>query len=120
MDYETPDIMVRVDEQITIVRLKLETLTLQHDVARVTEWLTKIVDDDGARLLILDFKKVKQVSSATLGMMISLQKHVKQLGGRLVISHPEHIEELLRVSQTIRLFEIAPDSKSAFNLLKTP
>jgi hypothetical protein len=35
-----------------------------------------------------------------------------------VISHPEHIEELLRVSQTVRLFELAADSKTAFNLLK--
>jgi len=118
MDYETPDMMVRVQDQVTIVRLKLEVITSSNDVARITEWLTKIIDDDGARRLILDFKKVRQVSSAALGMMISLQKHVKELGGRLVISHPEHIEELLRVSQTVRLFELAPDSKTAFNLLK--
>ena len=31
---------------------------------------------------------------------------------------PMHIEELLRVSHTAKLFELAPDSKAAFKILK--
>ena len=36
----------------------------------------------------------------------------------MVISHPEHLQELLRVSQTGRLFEMAVDTKAAYKLLK--
>ena len=117
MEYETPDLMVRVQDHVTIVRVKTVNLTSMGDIGRLSTSLDTLVRD-GARRLIVDFKLVQHVGSAALGALIALQKRMKDLGGRMVISHPEHIQELLQVSQTIKLFEIAPDSKSAFKLLK--
>lgn len=117
MDYETEDMLVRVTDHVTIVRLKLLTVTNTNDIARLSAALNTMIDE-GSRRLVVDFKHVEHVGSATLGLMISLQKKMKAAGGRLVISHPEQIGELLRVSNTAQLFELAPDSKAAYKLLK--
>jgi anti-sigma B factor antagonist len=117
MDYETPDILVRVQEHVTIVRIRNANLTSMGDIGRMSAALDGLVRD-GSRRLIVDFKLVQHVGSAALGMLIALQKQMKDLGGRMVISHPEHIRELLQVSQTVKLFELADDSKIAFKMLK--
>jgi anti-anti-sigma factor len=118
MDYETPDMLVRVQDDVTLVRLKGPSLTGMTDATRLGAAFNSLIDE-GAHRLILDFKNIRHIGSSTLGLLLALQKRVKELdGGRLIISHPEHIMELLRISQTARLFEIAADSKAAFELLK--
>jgi anti-anti-sigma factor len=117
MDYETPDMLVRVQDHVTIVRLTSRNVTSVGDVGRITAALNNIVDEDSRRLIV-DFKNVHHVSSSTLGMLIALRKKMSEIGGKLIISHPEQIDELLRVSHTHRLFEFAPDSKAAFKMLK--
>ena len=117
MEYETPDLLVRVQDHVTIVRIKAANLTSMVDIGRLTSTLDNIVSE-GTLRLIVDFRLVRHIGSAALGTLIALQKHMKDRGGRLVLSHPEHIQELLDVSQTAKLFEIAPDSKAAMKLLK--
>ena len=117
MDYETEDMVVRIVDHVTIARLKLQSVTNTSDIARLTATLNTMIDE-GSRRLVVDFKHVEHVGSSTLGLLISLQKKMKAVGGRIVISHPEHIGELLRVSHTAQLFELAADSKVAYKLLK--
>jgi anti-anti-sigma regulatory factor len=116
MDYETPDAMVRVQNHVTIVRIKSMSLTSMNDISRLTTTFDNIVAEGSLRLIV-DFKLVNHIGSAALGMLISLQKKMKAVNGRMVISHPEHLQELLEVSQTVKLFELAADSKAAVKLL---
>ena len=113
MDYETPDLLVREVKGITIVRLKNANLTgvleIQHITSEFDQLLAK-----GVRKLVFDFKYVRHASSATLGLLIALQKKVDGLGGKLVLSHSENIAELLQVSRTASLFKLADDPKAAF------
>ena len=117
MEYETSDLLVRVQDQVTMVRFRAESLTSTVEVARISEALEGIVED-GARRLVLDFKNVRNAGSAALGMMISVQKKLKAMDGKMAVSHPENIESLLRISQTGRLFNLFPDSREAFKSLK--
>src|SRR3954464_15708247 len=117
MDYETPDMLVRVQDHVTIVRLRAANLTSTGDISRLTSSLEHLLSE-GARRLIIDFKLVRHVGSSALGMLLALQMKLKGLGGRMVLSHPEHIAELLHVSKTAKLFELAADSKAALALLK--
>src|SRR2546430_2880085 len=66
--------------------------------------------------LIIDFKNVHHVGSSTLGMMIALRKKMSEHAGQLIISHPENIAELLRVSHTAKLFELAPEDRKSTRL----
>jgi anti-anti-sigma factor len=117
MNYENEDMLVREQDHVMMIRLKGSNLSAMHEIDRISTVINKIVDE-GAMRLVVDFKLVKYVGSAVLGMMISLQKKMKERGGKMVISHPEHLEELLKVSKTAQLFQIAPDTKAAFKLLK--
>jgi anti-anti-sigma factor len=116
MDYETPDLVVREVKGITIVRLKNANLTGVLEIQHVTSEFDQLLDR-GVRKLVFDFKYVKHVGSAALGMMIALQKKIDRLGGKLVLSHSENIAELLNVSRTASLFKLASDPKSAFAML---
>jgi anti-sigma B factor antagonist len=112
-DYETPDLVVREVNGVTIVRLKNPNLTGMLEIQHVTSELDQLVEK-GVRKLVFDFKYVRHVGSAALGMLIALQKKMDALGGKMVLSHSENIAELLKVSRTASLFKLAGDPKAAF------
>jgi anti-anti-sigma factor len=112
----TPDLVIRTRGHATIVRLKLHNLTNVHDVNRVEQEIRSLIEN-GHRRLALDLKNVQYAGSAALGMLLALAQFMKSRGGKLVLSHPETIAELLRLSKTERLFTTAPDPKAALALL---
>jgi anti-anti-sigma factor len=112
MQYETQDYKVRDFDGVTVVRLKHANLTGLLEVNRLGDELKSLIDR-GVRKLIVDFKHVDHCGSAGLGLLIALNKKMKELGGTMVVSHPEKIEELLRISKTAPLFNLADDPKVA-------
>ena len=115
MDYETPDMLVREVDGVTIVRLRNENLTDVHELHRVAAEVDGLIDR-GVTKLMLDFKYVKHTGSAALGLLIRLQKRMNLAEGTMVLSHSERIAELLRVSHTAGLFKLAADPKQGFKL----
>jgi anti-anti-sigma factor len=116
MDYETADLVVREVKGITIVRLKNANLTGLLEIQHVTSELDLLLSK-GVRKLVFDFKYVRHIGSAALGMLIALQKKMDKLGGAMVLSHSENINDLLQVSRTASLFKLAEDPKTAFAML---
>jgi anti-anti-sigma factor len=112
MEYETEDYKVRDFEGVTVVRLKHANLTGLLEVNRLGDELKRLIGG-GVRKLVVDFKHVNHAGSAALGLLIALNKKMKEAGGTLVISHTEKLEELLRISRTASLFKLAPDPKAA-------
>jgi anti-anti-sigma factor len=112
MDYKTPSMMVRQMDDLTVVRLRgpslVEAHELDHFIAEIDSLLAR-----GVRRLVVDLKHVHFVGSAALGMLVRIQKHVLAAGGTIVLSHPEHIAELLHVSRMASLFKLAADLKEA-------
>ena len=115
MDYETPDVLVREVDGVTIVRLRNENMTGTQELHHIAAEIDGLMDR-GATKLVIDFKYVRLVGSAALGLLIRLQKRMNLAGGTMVLSHPEHIAELLKVSRTAGLFKLAADPKAAFKL----
>jgi anti-anti-sigma factor len=116
MDYETPDLLVREVKGVTIVRLKNANLTGVLEIQHVTSELDQLLDR-GVRKLVVDFKYVRHIGSAALGLLIALQKKMDKLGGKLILSHSENIADLLHVSRTASLFKLASDPKAAFAMI---
>ncbi len=98
-EYETDDYKVRIWGDVTVVRLKHANLTGQLEVNRIGE---EIKGDDLARGAQArgDFKHVKHCGSSALGLLIGLNKQMQAAKGKMILSHPENIEELLRISKT--------------------
>lgn len=115
MDYETADLLVRDVEGVTIARVRFANFDGQVEIQRITAELDQILDR-GVRKLVLDFKYVRHAGSAALGLLISLQKKMDERRGKLILSHTERVEELLKVSRTAHLFTLAPDPRAAFKM----
>ena len=111
------DLTIRERDGVTIVRFNNESL-LGHDVEHLRERILALIEG-GVRRLVLDFKHVRYAGSAALGMALSLSKSIQRGGGKLVLSHTEFIEPLLKVTHARALFTITPDSKSAVDVLNT-
>jgi anti-anti-sigma factor len=109
------DLVVRKHGDITIVRIKTENLSGVLDIERISRELNRLIDE-GVMKLILDLKYTKFFSSAALGMLIELAQKLNRKTGRLVISHPEHILPLLKVTRIGNLFQIADDPTAAAKL----
>ena len=84
---------------------------------RITEELKTMIAN-GTRKIILDFKHVEHCGSSALGMMIALHKIMVECRGKMVLSHPENIQELLTISHTSSLFTLADDPKVALKLFE--
>ena len=112
MDYETQDYKVRDFDGVTVVRLKHANLIGVLEVSRIGDELKAMIDG-GVKKLVVDFKHVEHCGSAGLGLLISLHRKMQTAGGRMVLSHPESIEELLKISNTVGLFDKAADPKVA-------
>ena len=112
MDYETQDYKVRDFDGVTVVRLKHANLTGVLEVTRIGDELKAMIDG-GVTRLVVDFKHVEHCGSAGLGLLIALHRKMQGTGGRMVLSHPESIEELLAISNTGGLFVKAADPKIA-------
>ncbi len=109
------DLVVRKHGDITIVRIKTENLSGVMDIERISRELHHMIDG-GISKLILDLKYTKFFSSAALGMLIEIAQKLNLKHGRLVISHPEHILPLLKVTRIGNLFQIAEDPTAASKL----
>lgn len=117
MQSKTPNYVVKDFEGVSVIRFTAANLTGTQEMERIRAELEAMVDN-GLRRLVLDFKLVKYISSAALGLMLALSQKLKAVDGKMVISHPESIEELLKVSRTEKLFVTAPDPKTAARMIK--
>lgn len=112
MEYETEDYKVRDFGGVTVVRLKNSNLTGLLEVTRIGDELKTLIDH-GVRKLVIDVKHVQHCGSAGLGLLIALHRKMEEAKGRMVLSHPERLEELLRISKTASYFTTASDPKAA-------
>jgi len=115
MDYETADLLVREVQGVTIVRVRYANFDGMAEIHRMSGELDQILDR-GVRKLVFDLKYVRHAGSAALGLLIALQKKMDAKGGKLIVSHAEKIDELLKVSRTGHLFKLAPDPRAAFKM----
>jgi anti-sigma B factor antagonist len=87
-------------------------------IQELAEELYALVERDGVRELLLDFKNVEFLSSAALNKLIILDKKVKKSSGRLKLCNLEPgIREVFNITQLNQLFEIkdtVQDALAAF------
>jgi anti-anti-sigma factor len=74
----------QVDEA-TIVRFTVQRLLKERTIETIGEQLTDLVETQGCRRLVLDFRNVEAVMSTMVGKLVALNEKTQTLGGRLVL-----------------------------------
>ncbi len=83
-------------------------------ISEIGEELTGLVAARPGINLVLDFGNVDHLSSAALGMLITLNKHVAQANGCLKLSEiSSQIYEVFKITRLNKVFKIYPTTAEA-------
>ncbi len=92
---------------VTIASFLDKKILDENNIQMVGSELFGLVEEDGRMRIILDFSNVEYLSSAALGKLITMEKKVKNAGGklRLCAIRPE-IFEVFAITKLNKLFDI--------------
>lgn len=109
-----PRISVEYRDKATIVAFTDEKILEETDIRALQESVVSVIEQADAMNLVLDFRNVKFLSSAVLGLLIRISKRIYERGGelRLCNIHPK-IYEVFRITRLTKVFDIYEDLDSA-------
>ncbi|HYT68751.1 MAG TPA: STAS domain-containing protein [Vicinamibacterales bacterium] len=80
---------------------------------RITDLLST-----GARLLLIDLRKVSYIDSGGIGAMVEMYNHVERAGGRLALLCPSACaKRVLEITHLTTVFEVFHDEDQAISSL---
>ncbi len=83
-----------------------------HSAVSLREDLDKLLYAERPERLLLDLSHIEFMDSAGLGLLMGRLRLMKELGGRLVLSHPNaRVMKILRLSGMERFMEIDDGAK---------
>ena len=107
---------LRQYDKYTAVVFQTPSMMNPAEVERMRDGILKLVDEQQRKYLILDFYKVEYVSSAVIGLILTLNKRLSAPGGGgslTLCGLGSKLMELLKISRLDRLLTIKPTRKEA-------
>src|ERR1700716_3416885 len=94
----------------TVVNFIDRKILDEQNIQKIGEDLFSLVDELGRRKILLNFGNVEYLSSAALAKLITLNKKLQQVGGRLILCNIDaQIKEVFEITKLNRLFTIFDD-----------
>ena len=105
-------------EGVTVVGFRSGSITDLATIESIGKDLYDLVDAQAKRKIALDFAAVRFLSSQILGVLISLQKKARQIGGRVVLCalRPE-LMKVFQITKLDKIMEFAADEGEALKKL---
>ena len=92
---------------VTVINFVDRKILDEQNIQVIGEQLFGLVDQDGRRKLLLNFGNVEYLSSAALGKLITLNKKLQAVGGRLILCNIDpQIYEVFEITKLNKLFTI--------------
>lgn len=99
---------------VTVVSFTEKKILDEPNIQAIGEQLYSLVEDAGRQKLLLNFGKVEYLSSAALGKLITLNKKVQAVNGRLGLCNIDPtIYEVFEITGLKRVFNIYDDEQEA-------
>ena len=99
---------------VQIVEFLDSSILDQVNIERIHAELRDLVDKAGHPKIIISFENVKFISSAVLGMLMSLHKTIGKARGELRLAHiGPRIEEVFRLTKLDKIVKIYPTTDDA-------
>jgi len=115
-----PRISVEYSENATIVTLAEEKILEEKDIRALQESVMSVISQAGRINLILDFRNVRFLSSAVLGLLIRVSKKIYERDGQLRLCNIDpRIHEIFKITRLTKVFDIHRDLESASESLST-
>src|SRR5262249_1463101 len=99
---------------VTVASFTDRHLLEAQKLQAIGDQLSSLVDEMGCRKLVLNFCLVKDISSLALGMLVSLNKKLRAVGGKLVLCGMDpQLRELMALTQLDAILVIRGDEQEA-------
>lgn len=92
---------------VTIVTFEEENILEDQQIRKLERVLLPVVRDNQQKRLVLNFLKVKFMSSAFLGLLVKVHKRVIEAGGTLQLYNLDpKIQKVFEITQLVKIFDI--------------
>jgi anti-sigma B factor antagonist len=99
---------------VTVVNFTDRKILDEQNIQIIGEQLFSLVDEIGRRKILLNFRNVEYLSSAALAKLITLNKKLQEVNGRLILCNiAAQIKEVFEITKLNRLFTIFDDEQPA-------
>lgn len=107
MEQPSSHIRVKRADGVAIVEFADRKILEELSIQEIGEELYRLVQGEPGIKLLLNFGNVDHLSSAALGMLITLNKKVKETSGELKLSDiKRQIFEVFKITRLDRMFDI--------------
>ena len=118
MEQPSPHLKIRRTDGASVVEFADRKILEEVSIQEIGDELGRLVESEPGIRLLLSFKNVDHLSSAALGVLITLNKKVKESSGSLKLSDiNKQIYEVFKITRLNRIFDIhdtAEDALSGF------
>jgi anti-sigma B factor antagonist len=114
MDQPSSHLKIRRADGIAVVEFADRKILEELSIQEIGEELMRLVESEPGVRLLLNFRNVDHLSSAALGMLITLNRKVQEQKGQLKLSDiNRQIYEVFKITKLNRLFEIHDTAEEA-------
>jgi anti-sigma B factor antagonist len=97
---------------VTIVCFSDRKILAEESIQVIGEQLLNLVNELSRKKLLLNFRNVEHMSSAVLGMLVTFNKKVQAVGGKLILCNIDaQLREVFEITKLDRLFVIRRDEE---------
>ena len=110
----TTRLKIKDSNGVSIVQFADRRILDELAILEISEELSKLVESKAGGNVVLSFKSVEHLSSAALGMLITIKKKVEETQGNLKLSdiNPQ-IFEVFKITRLNKVFDIQPSLDKA-------
>lgn len=118
MPESQPKLKTRKQGGVTVIEFEDRKILEELIINQIGERLSEIIEAESDPRLLLDFQHVEHLSSAALGMLITLNKQLTERHGRLVLANiNKDIYEVFKITRLNKLFNIQNSTDDAIKAL---
>lgn len=114
MDQPSSHLKIKRNSDVCIAEFADRKILEELSIQEIGEELDRVVESEPSIRLLLDFRNVDHLSSAALGMLLSLNRKIKEKNGMLKLSGIDRkIMEVFKITRLDRVFSISETSGEA-------
>ena len=116
MTKEQSHLKISNSDGVTVVEFADRKILDELSISEIRDELTKLASEPETTKLLLSFDNVEHLSSAALGVLITLNKQVAERKGKLKLSDiTPQIYEVFKITRLNKLFDIHDTAKKALS-----
>ena len=110
----------REDQGYAIIEFQTDSLMNPLELERIGQALYRVVDEGKKSRLLLDFSKVKYLSSQAVGIILTLNKKLSQFADSSMIlcGVGPQLLQLLKITRLDKILQIKPTQEEALRAAK--